>query len=322
MTPFEIDSRIRTAIEYCLVAICHDPETSSIEDHILDSLDDDADEVDLSVLGNLSRAVAYSPDGSSAWLLVPHRNWRWDSRANNGELLAISDRGECLLCNADDIRSDRRFWAKQGAQFSADDLPSLGALQLVFDGDDWAGTQVDSAFGESDWVLTFNGEEDGFDLSACRLGFASDERVPSGTWLEIVTDGYSMSTGDIGVTISVDVDGGLFVSNWGYIDAFWGLARPDDVTPEQLLHFADPESCGFTSVGLISSDHLTKEEMQRIVPTILSNGSEDDDVEITCADWSGSLDEFMGRSGSDADDNDAEADADEADISAAENNRE
>jgi|GEM_PF-2717385 len=303
MTPIEIDSRIVAAVEHCLLAVCDDPATSSIEDHILDSLDDDtADEVDLSVLGDLSRTVAYSPDGLSAWLLVPQKSWQWDSRANKGELLAISDRGECLLCNADDIRSERRFWVKQGARFSADNMPSLSALQLVFDGDDWAATQVDSGYGESEWVLTFNGEEDGFDLSACRLGFASSERVPSGTWLEIATDGYSMSTGEIGVTISVDVDGGLFVSNWGYIDAFWGLARPDDVTPEQLLHFADPESCGFTSVGAISSDHLTKEEMQRIVPTLLSNGSEGDDVEITCADWSGSLEEFEGRATPDEDD--------------------
>jgi hypothetical protein len=297
MEPTDIDPTITRYVSDWLGSLGEEDGFERLEELIPlddDEQDEDEERPDLSVLGDLEHALVYSSGWSTRWLLLPRGEWSWASIPAKGELLAISDRGSAFRGTVKAFAADKTMWVEREPWIIANDPPAWSAWPFPFAGDDWDGTQVDRAFGESEWIVHINGDEDSFDLESRRLVFTTSTHASPGTYLEIETDGYSMSTGEIGTTVNVDVDGGLFASSWGYITAFHGHADPA-ITLEEVFELADPENLGFTAVCRVTSEVYTRQQMLTVVKSILSDASEEDyeEIDIQCSDWSGTAAEFF-----------------------------
>ncbi len=116
-----------------------------------------------------------------------------------------------------------------------------GALSDEFEGDwpfdetgvrldpvTWAGAWWDSAFGEGDWYVDV--DDSSVFVMIRGLEFAAPKVAVKdrGIVLEIDAGGTSMSTGDIGLTLSVDEWGGVWVDYWGAQEFFLGIVSIDD----------------------------------------------------------------------------------------------
>lgn len=257
---------------------------------------DDLEELGLDdVLPHFRNAIALSTDGYDWSLLIPAADWTWSAELSTEQVVVVPEDGEPEILTFDEIRANRSFWLEPGFEVHALDWFQAHQIPFRFDGVMWGGTLADQAFGEGEWMLRFNGDEEMFDLSSMELDFGTSEHAKPGRWVSIETGGVSMSTGEIGMTIYVTPSGGLFRYEWGYRDTLLGHADPDLDVDEIITHL-DPEGIGLSDVVSIESDVLGKKDMRRLVRAVLDldiNVRDLDDVSVSCPRWSGMADELL-----------------------------
>lgn len=253
--------------------------------------DDGADQVDIRrELGDLSDAVAITPDGSHWYLLIRVGRWHWTSTLRNERAIVVDDSGDWRIVTLGELRTETSLILDESAALHSTGHIDAVDLPFRFCGSSWACTTQDTAWGESDWRLKVNGEEQNVNLCYVELAFRDEPHACPGTWLSIGCEGVSMSTGEIGTDVYVSPEGGLFVRQWGCSSTFYGLAEPS-LSLAKAIELADPENLGFSSVSTISSDVLDRTQMREAVNLVYQkdvNALPLDEIEVTCRNWSGS----------------------------------
>lgn len=273
--------------------------------------DDDGDEDDdvsfeamlVAAVGPLEQVVAVSPSGSWWALLVPMGPWTGRGAAMAGTVLVIRESDEPRIADWAAIRADDRLWLDGDGAVICGDWSGIRNVALAFNASSWERTTANFAFGSYEAVLRLNGEEVEFDVGDVDLRYwrPATAALPEGLLIEVTSNGESMSTGEIGLTISVDENAALWVSMWGYADVYVG--RPDEAcTPLDAIELAidaageDAEQ-PIDDVCMIRSEILGVEEMRVAVERILDrdiNVGALDDVEVQCVGFEGTAGDLLG----------------------------
>lgn len=262
---------------------------------------------------------------SEAWsLFVPRGAWTGAGLDTAGEIHVVGDDGSVTLSNWAEVRNNPDFWLARGAALfgvcweDGDDFP------FAFDGETWEGTTNDFNYG-GDWVLHQDNTEYSVDLPGVSLRYRSASGVDAtkvGDWLSVDVGGTSMTTGDIGFTVSMDDNGGFWSYEWGCRHTYVGrLSR--DFGPADALGIASAHADGAVlydeTVSSISSEVFGPEAMWAVVQELLGEEPDDDaleELEVDCVGFTGSGRELaveLGVAEDDDDDEDDEDDADDAD---------
>ncbi|MFZ9483694.1 MAG: hypothetical protein ACO3AV_12445, partial [Ilumatobacteraceae bacterium] len=182
MEPTDIDPTITRYVSDWLGSLGEEDGLERLEE--LGPDEGDEDRPDLSVLGDLKEALVYSPDWSSPWLLIPQGGWTWNRNPTAGELLASDQFGRTYSGTVATFAADSRMWVEQGPWLIANNPPSWSDWPFPYAGDAWNGTRSDGAFGETDWIVRINGEEDSFNLETRRIVFSETIHAEPGIYLE------------------------------------------------------------------------------------------------------------------------------------------
>lgn len=290
----EIVERIRDWLTAAAAATADPDAPGDVPDFV--ELLTDLDDLELGeVLPHFQNSIALTPNTYTWWMLIPLGPWTWAADLRDETVMMVEDDGTIEVTTFDEIRSRMPFWLAPGfAVCAAVDLDASD-LPFRFDGIMWADTRRDYAFGEGEWWFALDGVKVPFDLSDMDLAFHATEHARAGRWVSIECAGYSMTTGEIGVTLYVTPSGGLFHYQWGYMDSYLGHADADlDVA--DLIKSLDPEGVGYSKVVAIESDILRKKQMRAVVEWVLAadiNPRDRDDIAICCPRWSGTAAELL-----------------------------
>ena len=249
----------------------------------------------IEVLPHFNRAMLLNPDGCGWRLLVPLDNWSWGSRLRHERALIVDDLGNAYTATIAELRADRDFLIGPEAEVHCTDIVNSSDLPFLFDGDAWTHTSNDGEFGHGEWVMKINGDDSGIYLESTPLVFDSDEHAQAGIWLSMECDGESMTSGEIGYTVSVDDDGGLFVSEWSARTFFFGRATPD-FGVDQLLGLLQPDGGDISGVVVLRSEVLGRDDMRRVLAWVSEhdvNPVEPTELEIECSGWSGTAADLL-----------------------------
>ena len=315
--PFEISESFLAVLQQALGLLTTD--TASLSDwcdegnELLDDDDAEDDEDDsydeasfeellTAAFGSLDEVVAFTPGSLGWYLAVPTERATGRGCTLGGPVVLIGTYGEPRVTDWRSIRADRSLWFGADGAVVSGEWSSVEQLPFAFSASAWEGTRTDHAFGDGDAVLHLNGEEVEFDIESVDLRYRTPAEVhlPEGLLLEVVSDGESMSTGDIGLTISVDSGGALWVSMWGYADVFVGRpAEPCtalDAIDVAIAAVGDEAEVPIDSIVMISSATLGIDEMRVAVARIRDrdiNARELDEVEVQCVGFEGTADDLM-----------------------------
>lgn len=277
---------------------------------LLEDDDEDYDDDDVSfeamlvgALGPLERLVAVSPSGTGWYLLVPLGRWTGRGAATAGSVLVIGEDAEPRVADWAAVRDDYRLWLDGDGAVICGEWSGIDQVALAFDARSWEGTCSNYAFGSYEAVLTLNGEETEFDPEGVDLRYRGEPSapLPEGMLLEVTSEGESMSTGEIGLTISVDANAALWVSMWGYADVYAG--RPaEQCSPLDAIEFAIGEAGEdaeqpIDDVCMIRSGILGIDEMRIAVEFVRErdiNAHPLDDVEVQCVGFEGTAGDLLG----------------------------
>lgn len=283
-----------------------DDDAEDDDDDDDDSYDEAAfEELLTAAFGSLDEVVAFTPGSLGWYLAVPTERATGRGCTLGGPVVLIGTYGEPQVTDWRSIRADRSLWFGTDGAVVSGEWSSVEQLPFAFSASAWEGTRTDHAFGDGDALLHLNGEEVEFDIEAVDLRYRTPAEVhlPEGLLLEVVSDGESMSTGDIGLTISVDSGGALWVSMWGYADVFVGRpAEPCtvvDAIDVALAAVGDEAEVPIDSIVMISSDILGVEEMRVAVTRVRErdvNARELDEIEVQCVSFEGTAGDLMDSS--------------------------
>jgi len=266
--------------------------TDNLFDHI-----DDVEPPTMSGFGPLDRVMLYSPDGSNAYVLQHLGNQPIFAVTPTDHVRVINAAGGVTECSWSDIANDPRFWLRRDAQIMVTN-PELLLDDLPFsaDGVAWVSTRGDEVFGEGDWELTVNGESMSFSLRDLDVRYEEPApNVRAGTWVEVTCAGTSMSTGDIGWTLSMDEHGGLWSYQWGCYDDYVGRENTSDLVAlvNELVTRLEPM---VYDIVAITSEVFTLEQLAPAIGWLIEHDDDaEEDPQICCTDFDGTWSEAPKR---------------------------
>ena len=245
---------------------------------------------------DLDSTIALVRSGGTSALLIQY-GLRLPSRGFEGNVIVITEFGGYSFTSWKSLREDPEWWLAPGDSIVSKEVAEVDDLPMAFDADEWVDTRKDYAFGDTDWMLKVNDDEVQFDLESVTLGYKGTSTLPSGTLIEVGCGGVSMSTGEIGLTVSIDVDGAVWKYQWGYINEYLGRPSGDDLVAEAVG--AASLEAGFNEIVSMSSELLDPTQMRVVVDAVLADdiNLDTDVVEIDCVGFSGSYDEFVTATG-------------------------
>lgn len=266
-------------------------------DSTFPSPDDDFEPTSGGPAGPFERLMLYSPDGLNGYVLQ-HLGPGPFFTAQPSDRLRVTDiEGRVTECTWSDIASDPRFWLRRDAQIMVTD-PELLLDDLPFsaDGVAWVSTRGDEVFGEGDWELTVNGESMSFSLRDLDVRYEEPApNVRAGTWVEVTCAGTSMSTGDIGWTLSMDEHGGLWSYQWGCYDDYVGRENTSDLVAlvNELVTRLEPM---VYDIVAITSEVFTLGELAPAIAWLIEHDDDgEEDPQICCIDFDGAWSEAPKR---------------------------
>ena len=259
---------------------------------------------------------------SAGWsLFVPSGVWTGSGLETEGAIHIVGEDGSAVRSTWAEVRNNPDFWLAQGAALfgvcweNAEDFP------FAFDGESWEGTSYDFNYG-GDWELQQDNTEYVVHLSDVSLRYRSSSGVDAakvGDWLSVDVGGTSMTTGDIGFTVSMDDNGGFWSYEWGCRRTYVGRLSMD-FGPEDALGIASANADGAVlydeSVASISSEVFGPAAMWVVIQELLGEVPDDDrldELEVDCVGFTGSGRELAVELGHAIDDDDEDVDDDDED---------
>ncbi len=244
------------------------------------------------LLGGHDALMLYAPGASSPAVLLQLRDGSWPSVSPSAGVRVVRTNGSSERTTVGDLaaRSDLDF--EPGAVVVSTDVYEVDQLPFTACGISWGSTKANSATGESDWVITSNGQEVDFDLARTRRHASREVDTWPGIWFDVQCDGESMSTGEIGLTIRSDDNGEFWAESWGCTLLYLGQAsryRPD--TANMLLTDAlDALDTELWDIESISSEVLTSTNIYAAVRYLVSrdgnmSSGNLENVRVNCADF-------------------------------------
>jgi len=248
------------------------------------------------VLGPANRWIAVAPDGSNWSLLVPSGTASGEGIATTGTLIVVNQSSEQRQVSWDDLRNDPAYWLRQGARLIGTEWEDGYEYPFAFDAESWEGSRCDLAFGETDWVVRQGTHDYSFDLNYVDLRYrvpAEESQGGTGVLLTIDEGGSSMTTGEIGCTVSVDSNGAVWYYAWGCLEIYIGRPgrRLSAIDAQALVeNCLDGAVLYRESIAGVESDLRDAAEVWAVVADVY--GDEPSDAELTevavsCTDFSG-----------------------------------
>ena len=262
-------------------------EDRTLADVLSASLEEQYAEL-LSTITDIDDAYAFSATG---------RDWRLLLPLGADRYLVVGYDTEPILTTLDAFKRDpQNRLGRDGGVFGKDyfweeDFP------FWFEAEVWEGVTADEIFGDGNNDLLINGETRRFPVSEVVFRYRDElPAPPAGDWFEYIQGGTSMTSGDIGFTITVDSRGRQFSYAWGCYYYFDGRL-PADATIHDALAMSAFDFSMVSGVARISSEVCTPEQFVDVVKRLVeaSAGYRDDDpdeVEISCPGFDGTLTEF------------------------------
>jgi hypothetical protein len=268
---------------------------AGIRDH--DDIGDAFDAVDggdelVELLDGYDGLMLYAPGASSPAVLLQLPEGSWPRVSPSTPVRVIRSDGSSDLTTGGDLSARRDLPFEPGAVVVSTDVFEVDQLPFAACHIMWSGTKSDSATGESDWTVTSNGVEVGFNLRRVRRSVGHVTDAWPGIWFDVQCDGESMSTGEIGITIWSDADGTFWAETWGSTLLYLGQSstyRPDNAM-ELLIEALDALDTELWDIRSISSDVLTSDKIYPAVRYLVScdgNMSYEnlEDISVSCADF-------------------------------------
>lgn len=263
---------------------------------------------------------AVAPAGQTWSLFVPCGEWSGDGLDTTGAIYIVGEDGSVEHATWAEVRNDPRFWLAPGATLFGRCWENADEFPLSFDAESWEGTLHDYNFG-GDWVVREDNTEYSFDLSEVSLRYRTPLDIDPtrvGDWLSVDAGGTSMTSGDIGFTVSMDSNGGFWSYEWGCRHIFIGRSSSDG-GPEDALSTASVNADGAdlygNSVAEITSDVFGPAAMWAVVEEILGEDPDPDaldELEVECVGFVGSARELAVKLGITEDDDEDDEDEEDA----------
>lgn len=248
----------------------------------------------------MSECLFVCPDGVKVLVVVPDEDLR-------GVVVTDPATGEARPCRDLDtaLAEDPRLQLAPGAEIVVGDqdvdpwnFVEAHAASLRYPADAWQGANEDCIWrSDSEWVITVNGERIDIDLTLGMVSGAPAE-VEAGTILHFELEETSVS-------LDVDDQGLVWYDTGVTVHFLVGPARQPITRHLQVL--SDNEPYEYGRVLSIHSDLLTRAEVAAFLqhPRFDLDEHLGEDINVSCADWEGTLDELMGyrAGGEDPEDN-------------------
>lgn len=236
-------------------------------------------------LGRLMDLIAAEFDPSRGWLVfIPIA--QGDTPAGDG--VAVVDSESCIAATWAGLRSDDSLWIAPSTRLAG--VCDTSEIPFAFDAAEWERTLHNFAYEEGEWFLRVDADRQYVDLPNSDLRYRDERSIPpAGCYVEIEEGGTSMTTGPIGVTVSVDERGAAWTYQWGYEHIFHGR-QPVGFSLCEFL----PEVV--SGVARISSDVLTPQQMRSIVDRVSAaviDGLELEHVDVKCLGFDGTAAELV-----------------------------
>lgn len=306
--PFPLPDDI-VALAVALLCDCEIGEFTSLDEavaatqdeHLADGTDRTAEEHLVDVLGPTDGWIAVAPMGSDWSLLVADGATSGGGIGTTGSLIVVNQSAEQRRCTWDDLRNDPAYWLRPGARLIGTAWEDGSEYPFAFDAESWEGTRCDLVYGDTEWVVRQGTDDYSFDLNYVDLRYrvpADELQGGAGVLLAIEEGGSSMTTGEIGCTVSVDSNGSLWYYAWGCLEIFVGrqskrLAATD--AQAMVQDYLDGAELYSESVVGLESELRSAAEMWAVIAGIYGDDPTDDDlaeVEVSCLDFSGTASEL------------------------------
>jgi|GEM_PF-3119993 len=233
------------------------------------------------------RVALSQPEAVVAASFNPDEDWiafvPIDSQAVAIVLTSTVELSDWTLVNA-----DPRFWLNRATRLrgSWDDPDQI---PFAIDAEDWVGSTIDDAWGESDWAVDVDGDPCRFDPMSLGLRYRDEPATvwPAGIYLDIAAGGTSMTTGDIGMSVSLDAGGNIWSSIWGCEEIFHGRA---DASFSPFAYLPAPPNEAVTLVSTV----FNLQEMRQFVDYVAECVDEfDEETEVHCVGFTGTAAELI-----------------------------
>lgn len=146
-------------------------------------------------------------------------------------------------------------------------------FEARYDPEAWVGTYFDSCWGEGTWQVQVDGEPARFHLTAHRPARLPERQAPAGLLVALVNGGYSMSTGEIGLSVEVDEYGAAWAVQWGMATWYLGPVAGEDLLAAATRGLDALWSDGVLDIFDIRTGLLSLDELRTVVDGLLDDTS-------------------------------------------------
>ncbi len=137
----------------------------------------------------------------------------------------------------------------------------------------WSGTYFDECWGEGNWHVQLDGEQVQFHLTWCERAAEPLVPSPAGTLIELVNGGWSMTTGEIGMSVGIDEYGATWAHRWGMDTWYLGPVGDADLLAEAQSGINVLDNGATFDIFHIRTGLLTAEQLHTVVERLLDDPS-------------------------------------------------